>query len=374
MVTVLNLPALLVAHQNVLKRCGGGVQVCHAEYAASLQAAGFLLRTIPFEFSRGIIGRTLNRILPKVAHPSEPPHLFQEIKTAALETNARFIFFEWSVFPELSEKLNKELPMIRQVLLSHGVESLDFCLEQRLRRERRAENRFRLLGERMLGEQILYEATQRRWLDAVLTVSSLEVEVEKWLGSRNVMWAPRVILEPPLDAQPIDQRVGCVSTLNHIPNAAGLRQLFDALDGNTSSNFRFRLVGQPAECGRAFAQRYSFVEYLGPLTDAQLRLEAATWSCFVHPIFEYAKGYSTKLGMALGWGLPIATSEFGARGYVWDRQLLPLARSTAELVQLVQERCVVHRFCEHRQATKHVADLAPKLEQVGAEISDFLRL
>ena len=367
----LKTSSLVVAHHNILKSSGGGVQVCHREYSATLEAAGFELRPIPYEFSRGISDRILNRIFPKVVTTTEPPDLFQNIINAVDEIKAEFIFFAWSVFPGLSLKLAKALPGVRQVLLSHGVEGLDFCLDQRLKRENRSENHFRIVAERMLGQQLLYEAKQRRCLDAVLSVSPFEVEIEKWLGSRRSLWVPRTIMEPQLVAQPIDQRVGCVSTLNHTPNIDGLVKLFNALDGNVSRDFRFRLVGQPVKQGAALAKRYSFVEYLGALSDSQLRSEASSWTCFVHPMFVYAKGYSTKLATALGWGLPIATTEFGARGYMWDTERLPLATSIAELVRQIMERCTVRRFEEHQQETKHIVALTPQIEQVGTQIRQF---
>src|SRR5262249_41677476 len=193
-------------------------------------------------------------------------------------------------FPELSLKLRRRFPEVCQVLLSHGVEGVDFCIDQQLRRVRGTENRYRATAERMLGQQLLYEAEQRHWLNAVLTVSPFEVEIEKWLGSRRVLWVPRTIIEPQLMAQPVDQRVGCVSTLDHPPNADGLVQLLDGLNDKVSRDFRFRLVGQPVRQGTVLAQRYPFLDYLGPLSDAELRLEATTWCCFVHPIFLYAKG------------------------------------------------------------------------------------
>jgi hypothetical protein len=52
---------------------------------------------------------------------------------------------------------------------------------------------------------------------------------------------------------------------------------------------------------------------------------------------------------------------------------VPVARSAAELVQLVMERCSVDRFDEHQQATKQIVALTPRTETVGAQISEFLR-
>ena len=347
------------------------MQVCNREYIASLEAAGFQLRTISYDFQRRITSRLVNRIFPKVTNVSEPPELFQKVQSAVRKTNAEIIFFGMNVFPGLSLKLRQTFPDVRQVLLSYGIESIDFCIEQQIRRQTRTENRYRVVAERMLGRELLDEVEQRRWIDAVLTLSPLDVEIEKWLGSRKVLWVPRIIMEPGLEARPVDQRVGCVSTLDHPPNSSGLLQLFDALEGKVSGNFRFRLVGLPTSQGAAMAKRYAFVEYLGSLSDQQLRSEAATWCCFVHPLFVYAKGYSTKLAIGLGWGLPVATTKFGARGYLWDEKLLPLADSPAELVQLVLDRCTTRRFEDHQQETKHILAITPGLVTVGKKIRTF---
>jgi hypothetical protein len=368
----LRTPAILVAHQNLLKAGGGGVQVCHREYAATLGAAGFLVHEVPYEFLRTLTGRFVSRLLPKAVQTLEPAGLFERLTVAVDRTNAEIVFFEWGVFPSVSSRLKHQYPAVRQVLLSHGVEGIDVLVDQRLRRENGNENRVRLVGERMLGHELLYEAEQRRWLDAVLTVSSFEVEIERWLGMRNAVWVPRTVLEPSLTSQPIDHRVGCVSTLDHAPNFDGLIKLLDALTGKVSGDFRFRLVGQPARQGAWLARRYPFLEYLGGLIDEDLRAEASTWCCFVHPIFVYSKGYSTKLGIALGWGLPIATTDFGARGYRWDRKQVPLARSPVELAGIVLQRCAVDQFEKHKKSTEYTARLAPRLSDVGDKIREFL--
>jgi hypothetical protein len=120
------------------------------------------------------------------------------------------------------------------------------------------------------------------------------------------------------------------------------------------------------------AARHRFVEYLGRLDDAQLRAEAATWCCFVHPLFVQAKGCSTKLGVALGWGLPIATTRLGARGYAWDEEAHPLHESPAELARAALAGGSLARFAEGCAATARIAQGAPSLAAVGAQVRDFL--
>jgi hypothetical protein len=224
----------------------------------------------------------------------------------------------------------------------------------------------------MIGRQLLEEVEQRRWIDAVLTLSPFEAELEKWLGTAKIHWVPRTIIECTLEFNSVDGRVGCVSTLDHPPNFWGLVQLFDALDEAAPDSFRFRLVGQPRDAGRQLAKRYSFVEYLGPLSDQQLRQEAGTWCCFAHPLFEYAKGCSTKLGVCLGWGLPVATTEFGVRGYRWDVQAVPLAKTPVELASLVLARCTAAHFATHRQAMTAIWKNTPSASSIGSDIRDFL--
>src|SRR5262249_31150296 len=152
-----NVSALIIAHQNVLQSTGGGVQVCSREDMASLEAAGFQLRPIPYEFQRGITARLLNRLLPKVTNSPAPPGLFHEVDSDVQETDAKFIFFGMNAFARLSLRLRRAFPDVRQVLLSYGIESIDFCIEQQIRRRTRTENRYRVVAERMLGREILDE-------------------------------------------------------------------------------------------------------------------------------------------------------------------------------------------------------------------------
>jgi hypothetical protein len=187
-----------------------------------------------------------------------------------------------------------------------------------------------------------------------------------------VLSVTRTIPRDGLVCRPVDGRVGCVTTLDHPPNFSGLTRLLEALDGKAPSNFRLRLVGAPASCGARLARRHGFVDYLGPLTDDALRAEAATWCCFVNPIFVYSKGCSTKLAVALGWGLPIATTRYGARGYLWDESAIPLADDPKALADLVLARSSAAAFPTHCRATDAIVAMSPDLVRVGAQIRDFV--
>ena len=135
---------------------------------------------------------------------------------------------------------------------------------------------------------------------------------------------------------------------------------------------RFRLVGGPAAHGHALAARFAQVDYLGPLDEAALMAEAATWSCFVHPLFCYARGCSTKLAVALGWRLPVATTPAGMRGYEWREGNVPCAENPHELAVLALEMLVPAKARAVRAQICLAADSAPTLPEVAARLRAML--
>jgi hypothetical protein len=364
--------ALLVSYYKYLLTDGGGVQVCNREYLEALKRAGYELHTVSFDYPRDMVSRLRRRLSPEIWYTTAPAELLELLCQALITTKAQTIFFGHTMFADLSRQLRHEFPSVQQVLLSHGAEGLDFCIEENLRRSNATERHFRPVAERMIGRSILDQMKQRRCIDAVLTLSPFEVEIEKWFGATKALWVPRTIMESPLAMTPINQRVGCVSTLNHAPNFEGLIKVFEELEQRCSPEFRFRLVGSPSDVGDQLAKRFSFLDYLGFLPEFQLRTEAATWCCFVNPIFEYAKGCSTKLAVALGWGLPIATTEYGARGYCWDVNQLPLARSPAELAEFVLERAVLTSMNKYQQQSAGIKAQTPDIQAIGNQIRAFL--
>jgi hypothetical protein len=366
------VPALFVAHRQVLAPSGGGVQVCNAEHMATLEAAGFRLQVISYDFDRSLRGRIANRLFPKLLPAREPRDLAERIALALNASGTKHVFHAMNTFPAVLREIERRFPDVKQILLSHGAEAVDFCIEQGLRREAGTENRSRATAERMLGRALLDQLAQRRHLDAVVTLAPLDAEIERWLGARNVLSVARTISRNRLVLRPVDGRAGCVATLDHPPNFTGLTRLLEALDGKTPANFRLRLVGAPAPCGATLARRHGFVDYLGPLTDDALRAEAATWCCFVNPIFVYSKGCSTKLAVALGWGLPIATTRYGARGYLWDETAIPLADDPPELADLVLARASAALLPAHCRATDAIVAMSPDRASVGAQIRDLV--
>lgn len=365
------ISGILVGPRQAMESTGGGVQQASREYLATLQLAGWDLRVISFDVQASLRARLANRIVPRVMAMEKPCDLEAQIEKQVRNVDAGFVFYFANIFPGILRCVRSKLPDTQQVLLSAGIESLDFCIEQQIRRRARIENRSKRKAYRMLGQQIMEETEQRSLIDAVIAMSLLEAEVEKWLGAPRVMWLPRTIIETPLNPRPVEGRVGCVATLNHPPNMDGILRLLEQLR-DVPEDFRFRLIGRPSVEGHRIMKQFSFVEYLGELDDAGLRAEASTWCCFVHPLFVYAKGSSTKLAVGLGWGLPIATTKYGARGYYWDESTIPLATNPADLAASVLVNARLKNYESSRERVRIIVQHTPTLAAVSDRIRSFL--
>jgi len=363
------IPCVLVGHTKLFGGSGGGVQHCTREHVALLEAGGFAIRKLEFEFDNSPFDRIARRFSSPRDNP--PTGLLGRLDQALRLTQARHVFFALDAFEHLSRSLRRAFPHVTQILLSHGVEAVDVLVEQRLGETVKGGRPGAALA-RKLGRELVVSAARRKWLAGVVVLSPFEIEIEKWLGTKASLWAPAIILEKPLSMKPMEGRIGCVTTLDHPPNAAGLIQLLEALQAPEFSG-EFRLVGQPGERGASIAAQFPFVRYLGSLSDDDLRQEASTWCSFINPIFVCAKGRSTKVGQALGWSLPIATTEFGVRGYIWDQTLLPTPATPASLAQLVIEQSRLSNFDRHRRMTQAIAAISPRVDTVGQQVRTFVR-
>jgi hypothetical protein len=288
-------------------------------------------------------------------------------------TGARIVFFNLLDYPEVVQTLRERFGnTLKLIHLSHGLESTDLCIAQQVRRHEIGTLRYDGADSRQLGAKLHCEADYRRYLDGVLCLSPLDAELERWLGTARTEWFSRPVREPALNFHPVEGRVGCVATLDHAPNFHGLLALFGELEQLKTDSFRFRLAGSPAEHGRKMADRFKFVEYLGRLSDDELRREAESWCCFVHPVFHYARGCSTKLAVGLGWGLPIATTVSGARGYVWDEMVLRLATGPKDLAALVFAGAKANDFAQRREQSLRIAALQPAADQLAEQMRRFI--
>jgi hypothetical protein len=133
-----------------------------------------------------------------------------------------------------------------------------------------------------------------------------------------------------------------------------------------------RLVGGPEPTGRALERRFPLVRYVGRLDDDRLRDEASRWSAFLHPMFCWARGCSTKLAVALAWGLPIATTPAGVRGYTWERGVLRTAETPEALAEVACGLTDPAAAARARSDAQLVARSLPTVADVAALLKDAL--
>lgn len=366
--------AILVSPASALTSSGGGVQLCTSEYSRILREAGVTLTSVSFDTDSCLRAKLLRRSTGRPYRYAIPPGVADRVKHALRQNDYHFVFFNLEDYTYVVRSLRREGGWSAKfVHLSHGLASTDVCVRQQAKRLQRNDVKLDTNAAVELGARLQWEADYRQQLDGCLCLTSLDAELEKWLGAPATEWFPRAAMNGiQLPLEPIDGRVGCVATLDHPPNYIGLSRCFDAISRIVTPAFSFRLAGGPEREGIAFARRFPFVHYLGRPSDRELAEEAKTWCCFAHPIFDYARGCSTKVAVALGWGLPIATTVFGARGYIWDDRVLPLAATESDLARMLVARSDLRAFDTYRLQTRSMFERQPRDRALAARVRDFL--
>lgn len=363
--------ALFVANRNALSEEIGGVQVYTRELLQTLGLAGFDLSIVQYEPDQRFVTKLRRRIRPRPYENVIPPDLAGQVAAELQKTGAEFIFLNGVDLAGLAKSL-RNLGLqgkARIVLFSYGLRSVDYLHTARMRGD---------LGNSSaltLGRHLFAEMESRQIFDAVFCLAEFEAEIERWLGARQVDWLPRTIPQSEaLDWQPQPDRVGCVSTVDHWPNREGIILFMEQFQKIAPPHVRVRLVGSPQAHGEELARRFPALDFLGRLDESALRKEAATWSCFVHPLFFYACGSSTKLAVALGWQIPVVTTSAGRRGYVWREGSIPIAESPGELTRLALQHLEPETARAARDQIRGVVGSSPSLADVAAKLRRTLDL
>ncbi|MBA3848436.1 MAG: hypothetical protein C0502_00390 [Opitutus sp.] len=362
------LPAIFVTHRAYLAEGGGGAQWCTREYRRTLQSAGFALEDVVFASRRDLLARLRAKIRPSPEGELHSGAIARAVATRVAEIGARWCFLNNSDAGLLAPRIRALRPELRLVFLSHGVELTDAVNNLRLAPESLPAAR---RGPGFLSRLLRAEIRQRQALDASVCIAEPDERLEDWLGAPRTLFLPRQVPVDELPHAPLAGRVGCVATLDHGPNRDGLEQLASALTRH--SGVTLRLVGGPLSAGRDLARRHPAIDYRGRLDDAALRAEAATWCAFANPIFCAARGASTKVATALGWGLPVFTTPQGARGYRWPAGTLPLAGSAAELAALLAAAATAKDSSDWRARAAAVRATAPTAEESADQLRAFLQ-
>jgi len=330
------MKAFFLSHQNALVPGGGGQQQCTLEYRELLRAAGFELTDFAFDTDRSLRARLRRKFTSAPYANLIPSGFFSDVAAAAGKCKPAFVFCNLYNFIPFGPRLRAELPGgTKLVLLSHGLASVDEVHAARMARHGVGASHLPRISDAWIGQMMRAENEGLPAFDHVFCLAAFEVEICRWLGAQSVSWLPRVLNAGGLVARnPSGDRVGIVGTIDHPPNFEGVELFCAALKHSGPGKLRLRLVTHSRAVATSLAARYPFVDYLGPmLAPAHIEAEVATWSAFVHPIFCYAMGCSTKVATALNWGLPVLTTAAGLRGYAWKHGNLPLSDSPADLAR-----------------------------------------
>ena len=331
--------AIFLTHPQALKsEVTGGVQLCSQEFMHVLESMNDLeLSTYFVPYTRRIWQRLLIRLRMDNYDffnvSKESPALINDIRHRKID----IVFMNMSTLIRFAKPLKEDLGSgVKIILLSHGNDSCDFLhlISKPIRKKffvRRWMDKIRL------GRLVATESAYRvKWLDAVVSISETEKQMDNWMGARKTSFLPRRLYQDFLPFSAIPGRVGFVGRLDHPPNFQGVSMLLDEMS-RQSNGLNFRLVGAPEKYGKMIQEKFPFVQYLGELSDHKLEEELSSWSFFTNPVWWYSTGSSTKLARAISWGIPIITSHAGMRGYEWKEGKLLIADSPEEMAsQLIR--------------------------------------
>jgi hypothetical protein len=369
--------ALFLSHEKLLLAGGGGNQICSREYHEVLTAGGFDLVDVTYASERGLGRRLRNRISPSSYPNLVPVDYWTRVASEARDSRVGFIFCNFSSFLPHATTLRHIAQDVgaKLVLLSHGLESVDDVHRIRIARAPYGRGRFSPVSAVHLAREMQQEARGLPLFDHVLCLAEFEVGICRWLGAQSVFWWPRTF---PVGSQvawrPSGDRLGIIGTLDHPPNLEGAYLFCEAAAELPSVPFRLRLVTRSRGVATDLASRFDFVDFVGSLDDEQsLQREVGTWSAFLHPIFRYAMGCSTKIAVGLSWGLPVLTTQAGLRGYRFSDGMPPTSITPADMAETAAASVSLEAASKLREQSLRILATAPTVREVGAEIAAHLR-
>jgi glycosyltransferase involved in cell wall biosynthesis len=332
-----NKKAIFVTHPRSLKsNVTGGVQLCSQEFFSVLEKAGFNLIQYNLEYTKKLSDRIGIKLkIDNYRHFDVKKNTFELLKYIE-ENKISWVYINMATLVRIAKPIKEKFgENVRIVLLSHGNHSGDFLhLTTKPIEKRNFISKFRDIVR--LGYLIHTESLFRvKYLDAVLTVSEPETQIENWFGAKKTIFVPRILKDETLQLKTNYNRIGFVGRLDHPPNYQGVTLILEELKKLKINNLEFRLVGAPESWGIKIEAKYDFVKYTGELSDEDLNEEVSTWALFLNTVFWYSTGVTTKLAWALNRGLPIVTTTPGIRGYKWKQGFLPITETPNEMAQFI---------------------------------------
>jgi glycosyltransferase involved in cell wall biosynthesis len=305
---------LFISYERFVKyKIAGGVQLCTEEFLEYFKLAKYEVETY-------LLGVTTNKVKRlKIKFGLEVYDMFdfehhakliaKQINEASIKIVALNQVNLSPLIPYIKLLVPKE---VKFICLSHGNETGDYL------HDITENNSPNYIQNWKLGKQLVLESTFfKSYYNGVIVISEHEIFINKWLGAQQVLFLPRILYNNFINWNPTDNRIGFVGTLEHLPNKKSIELVAKSLK---ELNFKgeLRLVGGSSEVGNYFKNKFSFINYLGKLSDEALKNEVVTWELFLNPVFWYSRGSSTKLAQALNWGIPVLSTPAGRRGYIFS--------------------------------------------------------
>ena len=352
----------------------GGVQICSTEFFDIIKV-GFKPHFFYIEVSKKIYFRFLRKIGIDAYHLYDVKFYEKALKEVLLDKEIKCVFINKAEAIKFSSFIKRIRPDVKIAILSHGNESGDFLGD--ISRGFYSFSKFELLVKKIrLGLNIYTESYYRiRYVDAVLAMSETEKHIEYWLGAKEVLMIPRFFQPSFLNWVP-QKKYGYVGTLNHTPNISALVSLFESIEKiNRNPEFDIEIVGSPESKGMELAKRFNFVKYLGAKTDEELKGVASEWGYFINPIFWYSRGASMKLRTAINWGLPIISTNAGARGYEWKKgSLLLCTESPIAMAKILLDNNIFEKSEYWSNQSRIIAENGVPLSELSDKLIATLNL
>lgn len=357
---------LFVSLSNYVKSGLGGVQRCTKEYLEVIKAAGWDLEVIPYEIDRRWQSRLLRKLKPSSFHNRISLDFVSDLCDRVKAENIHWVFLNQVNALPIAPQLRRAKPELKIILLSHGAQFVDDFLAASGSTSTNQRDRA------LLANTLLDEINFRKDVDHVFTLSEQEVVFERWLGSKSVSWLPRTIHPNPLNWEPIAGRAGFVGTLEHPPNYNGLFEVLSNLQSQGMFDGSIRIVSGSEKLGKQLAEKFSFVNYLGRLSAEALQVEAASWCWFIHPLFCWSRGCSTKLADALEWQIPVLTTEAGCRGYTWTDGNIVKGNTPEKFSYFLKHLDIDDTLLKAKTDIVFVSSSSPKISDVAQAINHTL--
>lgn len=357
---------LFISFSNYVNSGYGGVQRCTREYLEVIEAAGWDLEVVTYEIDRRWKARLLRKLNPSRFHDRISPFFISDLCDRIKAEKIPWVFLNQVDALPIAPQLRRTNPNLKIILLSHGAQFVDDFLaisdSNSLNQSKRS----------LLADTVLDEMNFRKELDHVFTLSEQEVAFERWLGAKSASWLPRTISPKPLDWKPTAGRVGFVGTLGHPPNYEGLFSVLSNLQNQHKFDGCVRIISGSEKLGNYLEKCFPFVNYLGRLDANALQAEAASWCWFIHPLFCWSRGCSTKLADALEWQIPVLTTEAGCRGYTWSHGNVMTVNSPEEFCNYLISASMVSNLGEEKENVTLASLTSPQTKDVALMINHVL--